>query len=141
MELRGLAGDAGSVEDSARSALIAINKDINEGKNLSIITAAGLVCTKAVLFSEKLDGGVDDISKDTIGKIIQTTKNVADSRRNMTVEGGMAAPQGAEPAVLLTDTANTRLKAKACGVPAISITTLMMYIRQLRPNGSREDEA
>ena len=140
MELSWLAGDAGSVGDSARSALIAIKKVINEGENLRIITAEGLVCTKAV-FSEKFDGGVDDDSKDTFGEIIQTTKNVADSRRNMTVEGGMAAPQGAEPAMLLTDTANTRVKANAYGVPAISITTLMMYIRQLRPNGSREDEA
>ena len=120
MELHGLARDAGSVGNSVRSALIAINKDINEEKNLSIITAAGLVRTKAGLFSEKLDRGVDDDSKDTVGEIIQTAKNVADSHRNMPMEGGMAAPQGAELAVLLMNTTNTRVKANACGVPAIS---------------------
>ena len=133
MELSWLAGDAGSVGDSARSALIAIKKVINEGENLRIITAEGLVCTKAV-FSEKFDGGVDDDSKDTFGEIIQTTKNVADSRRNMTVEGGMAAPQGAEPIVDLRATANTR------GMPAISAITLKKRLLLLELNGIREED-
>ena len=83
---------------------------------------------------------MDDDSKDTDGEIIRTTKNVADSRRAR-LGGGKEAPQGEEPAVLLTDVALMRVKAKAHGVPAISTTTLKMHILNCRPNGGREDGA
>lgn len=129
-ELHGLAKDAGSVGDSARSALIAINKVISERKDLKIITAKNSDLTKIGFFREKLDRGVDDDEMNIDDIIIRTAKNVAESRRKMTVDKNKVAPHGAEPAVLLTEDVAMRVKANASGVPAISTTVLKKYLLQ-----------
>ena len=64
---------------------------------------------------------IDDI-------VIQTANDVAGSRRKMAVDMDRAAPQGAEPAVLLTEDVNMSTKANARGVLAISTTAFKRYL-------------
>lgn len=49
---------------------------------------------------------------------------MANSRHKMAMKMNKEAPQRAEPAILLTEDANMRAKARASGVSAISIITL-----------------
>ena len=111
--------------------MIAINKVISERKDLKIITAKNSDLTKLGFFREKLDRGVDDDGMNIDDVIIRTTRNVADSRRKSTTDNNKAALQGAEPAVMLTEDVNMRVKANASGVPAISTTVLKRYLLQL----------
>ena len=66
--LHGLSKDPGSVGDSARSALVAINRVISERKDLKIINAEGTDLTEIGVFRKELDGdvgeggmGIDDV--------------------------------------------------------------------------------
>lgn len=103
---------------------------------MKITNAEGSDCTKVGFFHERLDRGADSDLKDIDGENTRTTNNVADSRRKMTVGGGEATPQGAEPVVDLRATANTR------GMPAILAITLKKRLLLLGLNGIRdEDEA
>lgn len=112
--------------------MIAINKVISERKDLKIITAKNSDLTKIGFFREKFDIGVDDDGMNIDDVIIRTTRNVADSRRESNADNkNKAALQGAEPAVLLTEDVNMRVKANASGVPAISTTVLKRYLLQL----------
>lgn len=120
LELHGLARQADSVGDSAKSALVAIYNAIKNQENLKIINAEGLDLTKIEFFCEKSEKDTED-NKD-IDEIIRTTKNVADSRRKET------APQGAGPAVLLTEDGNMHTKAIAGGVSSISTIVLKRHL-------------
>ncbi|KAF8249141.1 hypothetical protein K440DRAFT_526131, partial [Wilcoxina mikolae CBS 423.85] len=53
-ELHGLGNKSGSVGDSAKSAMIAINKAIAELKNVRVITAKNSDVTRAGFFREKI---------------------------------------------------------------------------------------
>ena len=135
MELHGLAKDAGSAGDSARSALIAITKAINKRTDLKIVTAMGSDLTKIGFFREKLNSSIDEGEMSVDNIIMGTTKNVADSRHKTAVDTNKAAPQGAEPAVLLTEDVNMHTKAFANNVPAISTSVFKSYLRMHRSNG------
>lgn len=133
-ELHGLGNNSGSVGDSAKSAMIAINKVIAERKDVKIITAKNSDVTKAGFFREKLERDEDDETRNIDDIIIRTTRYQSETRRQSFKERGIIELNGAEPAILLTEDTNMRVKANARGVPAISTTVLKRYLVQL---GSR----
>ncbi|KAA8907426.1 hypothetical protein FN846DRAFT_946959 [Sphaerosporella brunnea] len=125
-ELHGLGNNAGSLGDSAKSAMIAINKVIAERKDVRIITAKGSDVTKAGFYKEKL-ADHDEETRNLDDVIIRTTKLQADARREVFGDRTYTA----EPAVLLTEDTNMRVKANARGVPAISTTILKRFLVQM----------
>jgi predicted ribonuclease YlaK len=129
-ELHGLGNNAGSLGDSAKSAMIAINKIIAERKDVKIITAKGSDVTKAGFFREKLEKDDDDETRNIDDVIIRTTREQAQSRRQAFAERGVIG-YNAETAILLTEDTNMRVKANARGVPAISTTILKRFLVQL----------
>ena len=130
-ELHGLGNNSGSVGDSAKSAMIAINKVIAERKDVRIITAKNSDVTKAGFFREKLERDEDDETRNIDDIIIRTTRYQSEARRQTFTEKGIIGLKGAEPAILLTEDTNMRVKANARGVPAISTTVLKRYLVQL----------
>jgi predicted ribonuclease YlaK len=138
-ELHGLGNNAGSLGDSAKSAMIAINKAIAERKDVKIVTAKGNDVTKIGFFREKLERIEDDDETRNIDDIIiRTTRQQAQSRRQAFAEKGVIG-YGSEPAILLTEDTNMRVKANARGVPAISTTILKRFLVQI--SGGRPAKA
>ncbi|KAI5777653.1 hypothetical protein EDC01DRAFT_635571 [Geopyxis carbonaria] len=121
-ELHGLGNNSGPVGDSAKSAMIAINKAITEKKDVKIITAKGNDLTKVGFFREKLERDEEDI-RNIDDVIIRTTKLQAELRSQTLPPAG-----NAESAILLTEDTNMRVKANARGVPAISTTVLKRHL-------------
>jgi len=128
-ELLGL-GNNSSIGDSAKSAMIAINKAIADKANIRIITARGNDVTKAGFFREKVERDENEI-RNTDDVIIRTTRHQAESRRQAFADKGVIG-YAAQPAILLTEDTNMRVKANARGVPAISTTILKKFLLQLR---------
>jgi rRNA-processing protein FCF1 len=108
--------------------MIAINKALADRRDVKIITAKGSDVTKVGFYREKLERDEDDETRNIDDIIIRATKNQADARRQMFGEAGMG---DAQPAILLTEDTNMRVKANARGVPAISTTNLKRYLVQL----------
>jgi rRNA-processing protein FCF1 len=124
-ELQGLRKNTGSVGDAAKSALITISKSVADQKDVKIITAKGSDVTKVGFFREKLERDEDDESRNIDDIIIRTTRQQAEARRKtLTLEDSSVA----EPAILLTEDTNMRVKANARGVTAISTTILKRYL-------------
>ena len=138
--LHGLSKDPGSVGDSARSALVAINRVISERKDLKIINAEGSDLTEIGVFRKELDGDVGEGGMGT-DDVIRTARGVAGFRRKVAVGMNKAARQRGEPAVLLTEVANMRKKANGSGVPAISRIVLNNYLLMHRSNGQKRSNA
>jgi len=127
-ELHGLGNNLRAVSDSAKSAMIAINKALADHRDVRIITAKGSDVTKVGFYREKLERDEDDETRNIDDIIIRTTRNQADARRQIFGEADMG---NAQPAILLTEDTNMRVKANARGVPAISTTNLKRYLVQL----------
>jgi hypothetical protein len=128
-ELHGLGKNAGSLGDSAKSAMIAINKAIADRKDVKIITARGNDLTKVGFFKEKLEKD-DDETRNIDDVIIRTTEEQAQLRRQAFTQRGITG-YDAETAILLTEDTNMRVKANARRVPAISTTILKRFLVQL----------
>ena len=111
--------------------MIAINKAIADRANIRIITAKGNDVTKAGFFREKVERDENEI-RNTDDIIIRTTRHQAESRRQAFATKGVIG-YASQPAILLTEDTNMRVKANARGVPAISTTILKKFLVQLRP--------
>jgi hypothetical protein len=129
-ELVGLAKNSGTVQKAASSAIILISDYLNEKKDIKVITSKGNNVTYTGFYKEQLGGAEDIRNIDDI--IIQTTKQQGDIRRQALKEAG-----DAEPAVLITEDRNMRVKANARGVTAIAASALM---RILSPEWSKEKD-
>jgi len=130
-KLHGLGNNSGTVGDSAKSAMIAISKVIANGKDVRIIAAKNSDVTNAGFFREKLERDEDDETHNIDDIIICTTMYQSEARRQIFKEKGIIGLNGAEPAILLTEDTNMRVKANARGVLAISTTVLKRYLVQL----------
>jgi predicted ribonuclease YlaK len=130
-ELHGLGHNFGSVGDSAKAAIITINKVITERKDVRIITAKNSDVTKAGFFREKLEREEDDETRNIDDIIIRMTQYQSKARRQAFTEKGIIGLNSAVPAILLTEDTNMRVKANARGVLAISTTILKRYLLQL----------
>jgi hypothetical protein len=111
--------------------MIAINKVIAERKDIRIINAKNLDITKAGFFREKLERDEDDETRNIDDIILHMTRYQSEFRPGVFAEKGIITFNGAEPAILLTEDTNLRVKANALGVPAISTTVLRRYLVQL----------
>lgn len=129
-ELVGLAKNSGTVQKAASSAILLINEYLSEKKDIKVITSKGNNVTYTGFYKEQLGGAEDIRNIDDI--IIQTTKQQGEIRRQTLKEAG-----DAEPAVLITEDRNMRVKANARGVTAIAASALM---RILSPEWSKEKD-
>lgn len=132
-ELLGLAKNPGVVRDTANAAIKIINDYLSEKKDIKVVTAKGNNVTNIGFYKEQLEkhGEVEIRNIDDI--IIQTTKQQGEVRRQMLGDAGEA-----EPAVLITEDRNMRVKANARGVTAIAASTMK---RTLSPRGSTEKDS
>jgi len=101
-----------------------------ERKDVRIITAKISDVTKAGFFREKLERD-DDETHNIDGIIIRTTRYQSEACHQAFTAKGIIRLNGAEPASLLTDDTNMKVKANSRGVPAISTTVLKRYLVQL----------
>ena len=124
---------ASGARSRLKSAMIAINKAIADRANTRIITAKGNDVTKTVYFKEKVERDENEI-RNTDDIIIRTTRHQVLSRRQAFAHRVIG--YAAQPAILLTEDTNMRVKANASGVPAISTTLLKKFLAQLRPKRS-----
>lgn len=115
----------------------AINKVVGQTKDVRVITAKGSDVTKLGFFREKLESDDDDESRNIDDIIIKTTKNHGEARRQVFKSAGKSDFGNAEPAILLTEDANMRVKANALGIPAISTTHLKKYLVQIGSQPSK----
>jgi hypothetical protein len=90
--------------------LIAINKVKAERKDVRIITAKISDVTKAGFFREKLERD-DDETRNIDDIIIRTTRYQSEARHQAFPEKGIIRLNGAEPASLLIDDTNMKVKA------------------------------
>lgn len=127
-----MTNNTGSVGDEAKAAIIAINDAVSEKRDIKVVTAKGNNVTNIGFYKEQLERHGEDLRNiDDI--IIQTTKQQGVVRRQMLGNAGEA-----EPAVLITEDVNMRVKANARGVTAIAAS---MVKRSLSPRGNVEQEA
>jgi len=88
-ELHGLRNNSDSVGDSAKSAMIAINKVITERKDFRITTKKS-DATKTSLLIEKLERDEDD------DIIIRTTRDQSEAQRQAFTEKNIIGLNGAD---------------------------------------------
>jgi len=126
-ELNGLRNNAGPVGDDAKSAMFAISHAVSEKRDVKVITAKGSNVTNSGFFREKLEREPESEDQNIDDIIITTTQRQGEARCVL-----LGAPVGgAQPAILITEDTNMRVKANARGVPAISTTVLRKYLGRL----------
>lgn len=132
-ELLGLTNNAGNVGDAAKAAIIAINDAVSEKRDIKVVTAKGNNVTNIGFYKEQLERHGEEELRNIDDIIIQTTKQQGAVRRQALGSAGEA-----EPAVLITEDVNMRVKANARGVTALAASVVR---RSLSPRGSTEQEA
>lgn len=131
-ELLGLTNNSGTVGDAAKAAIIAINEAVSEKRDIKVVTAKGNNVTNIGFYKEQLERHGEDELRNIDDIIIQTTKQQGVVRRQLLGNAGEA-----EPAVLITEDVNMRVKANARGVTAIAASVVK---RSLSPRGSTDQE-
>lgn len=119
-ELQGLKNNA-EVGNKAETAETAITKAIKSKRDIRILTSKGSDVTKRGFMRERFDRDDDHQNLDDV--ISRTTKLVAANRR-----ASLGSMSPAEPAVLLTDDANLRLKSNVRGITAIGTAVLRRFL-------------
>lgn len=132
-ELLGLTNNTGSVGDAAKAAIIAINDAVSEKRDVKVVTAKGNNVTNIGFYKEQLERHGEDELRNIDDIIIQTTKQQGVVRRQILGNAGEA-----EPAVLITEDVNMRVKANARGVTAIAASVVR---RSLSPRGNVDQDA
>lgn len=131
-ELLGLTNNTGSVGDAAKAAIIAINDAVSEKRDVKVVTAKGNNVTNIGFYKEQLERHGEDELRNIDDIIIQTTKQQGVVRRQIMGNAGEA-----EPAVLITEDVNMRVKANARGVTAIAASVVK---RSLSSRGNVDQE-
>lgn len=127
-----MTNNTGSVGDAAKAAIIAINDAVSEKRDVKVVTAKGNNVTNIGFYKEQLERHGEDELRNIDDIIIQTTKQQGVVRRQMLGNAGEA-----EPAVLITEDVNMRVKANARGVTALAASVVK---RSLSPRGNVDQE-
>lgn len=128
-----MTNNTGSVGDAAKAAIIAINDAVSEKRDVKVVTAKGNNVTNIGFYKEQLERHGEDELRNIDDIIIQTTKQQGVVRRQILGNAGEA-----EPAVLITEDVNMRVKANARGVTAIAASVVK---RSLSSRGNVDQEA
>lgn len=105
---------------------------MSEKRDVKVVTAKGNNVTNIGFYKEQLERHGEDELRNIDDIIIQTTKQQGAVRRQMLGNAGEA-----EPAVLITEDVNMRVKANARGVTAIAASVVK---RSLSPRGNVDRE-
>lgn len=105
---------------------------MSEKRDVKVVTAKGNNVTNIGFYKEQLERHGEDELRNIDDIIIQTTKQQGTVRRQMLGNAGEA-----EPAVLITEDVNMRVKANARGVTAIAASVVK---RSLSPRGNVDRE-
>lgn len=127
-----MTNNTGNVGDAAKAAIIAINDAVSEKRDVKVVTAKGNNVTNIGFYKEQLERHGEDELRNIDDIIIQTTKQQGVVRRQMLGNAGEA-----EPAVLITEDVNMRVKANARGVTALAASVVK---RSLSPRGHVDQE-
>lgn len=132
-ELLGLNNSQGPAGELSKAAIAAIQEAVSAKQDVRVITAKGNNVTNIGFFKERLDKyNEDEMNIDDV--IISITEQQGKVRAE-TMRANGTNPGQAQPAILITEDRNMRVKANARGVPAIAGSALRAIVA---PRGDKD---